>query len=546
MALMAATTAGAALVEVYDNDIQAGQSRVWTADNTYLLKEKVFVEAGAVLTIQPGVVVKAESGTGSQASGLIICRGAKIIASGTRENPIIFTAKADDLLPFDETILDVKNTTGLWGGVVILGNARTNWAEGYGAVEGVDLTDARGQYGGTNDNDSSGVFRYVSIRFAGMEVRPDVELNGLTMGGVGARTRIEYVEVFNNADDAFEWFGGCVNTRYLVAVNCQDDGFDYDVGFRGRGQYWACLHGNPGPDSRCGEHDGGVSPEDAQPFSIPAIANVTYITKSDRFTTIMFRENAGGKYVNSIFHDCGDVFINGLLCEARYRAGDIVLARNVFWAAAAPTSWAFWDPYSGIVTTAFNAGQNVIGNPELNCAAPRNLLFAPSGNLDLRPKAPRAYDSLAAVSSIDTSGFLEQACFKGAFDPTEPMWVRGWTALDFYGYLSSDDAAPLASIPDCRPTGVRQASTSAAAASAAVERVFRSTGGDLVIGFSTPITSTARVKLYTLSGERFASVTAGSNARTVRVRCAESLTGPVVWRMETARETTSGFATIAR
>jgi hypothetical protein len=542
--LTAAVAANAALVEVRDDDIQAGQSRVWTTGNTYLLKEKVFVESGAVLTIQPGVVVKGESMTGAQAAALIICRGAKIIANGTREQPIIFTAKADDLLPYDETILDVTNTTGLWGGVVILGNARTNWAAGYGAVEGVDLSDTRGQYGGADDNDSSGVFRYVSIRFAGMEVRPDVELNGLTLGGVGRRTKIEYVEVFNNADDAFEWFGGCVNTRYLLAVNCMDDGFDYDVGFRGRGQYWCCLHGNAGPDSRCGEHDGGDSPQDAEPYSIPSIANVTYLAKNDRTTTIMFRENAGGKYVNSIFHDCGDIFIDEELCEARYRAGDILLHRNVLWAGSAPTGWSFWDPYSGIVTTALQAGGNAIGNPRLNCSLPRNLISSPRGTLDMRPRDTLATSSLAMVNDIDGTGFLEQACFKGAFDPTQPMWTRGWTALDFYGYLSSDDAPTMASLPDCQSTGVRHAAATAAPTKAVVTRITRLTGGDLLLAFSQPPTHTATVELYALNGWRLATAQVRNGAASVRMPCAAAPIGPVLWRMKTAEGIHSGFETV--
>ncbi|MBD3239202.1 MAG: T9SS C-terminal target domain-containing protein [Chitinivibrionales bacterium] len=448
-----ALSANAALIEVYDEDINAGETVHWTADNTYLMKEKVFVEDGALLIIDPGVVVKSEPHPGSQAVALIITRGGKIHADGTAESPIVFTSIADDLLPYDQTALDVPNTTGLWGGVVILGNAVTNLAGGFGGVEGVDITDDRGQYGGTDDDDSSGVLRYVSIRFAGQEVMPDVELNGLTMGAVGSRTVIEYVEVFNNADDAFEWFGGSVNTRYLLAVNCQDDGFDYDVGFRGRGQFWCCVHGNPGPDSRCGEHDGAVSPIDAPPYSIPVIANATYIAKNDQIGTIMFRENAGGKYLNSIFHDAGDVFVKSefaIDAEERFLAGDLMIADCIFWSAANPSSWSYYDPFSGPATDALDAGRNIIYDPGLNCRTPRNYLKSPSGRLDFRPTADTVFTNITCADSVDTSGFIESVCFKGAFDPTQPMWVRGWTAFDHYGYLKAPGETPVASIPtDC-------------------------------------------------------------------------------------------------
>src|SRR5690606_39227492 len=165
---------------------------------------------------------------------------------------------------------------GLWGGVILLGRASLNVAGGEEQIEGLPESDVRGTYGGDDDDDDSGVMRYVSIRHGGARIAPDNEINGLTMGGVGRGTTIEHVEVFANQDDGFEWFGGTVNTRYLVAAFCGDDSFDYDEGFRGKGQFWFALQAGDDAGSG-GEFDGGTTPEDGQPYAIPTVYNMTLI-----------------------------------------------------------------------------------------------------------------------------------------------------------------------------------------------------------------------------------------------------------------------------
>ncbi|NIV13710.1 MAG: T9SS C-terminal target domain-containing protein, partial [Aliifodinibius sp.] len=297
------------VVTVVDDDIQAGQQVNWTSDNEYLLDGLVFVESGAELTIQSGTVIKgkANPSTGDNTSALIIARDAKLYAAGTALEPIIFTAEIDDITdPNDLATTD----RGLWGGVLILGNASINTATGVGQIEGIDPNEPRARYGGganPDDNDDSGILRYVSIRHGGSEIGPGNEINGLTLGAVGDGTTIEYVEVFSNLDDGFEWFGGTVNTKYLVAAFCGDDGFDYDEGFRGKGQFWFAIQATDNA-GRVAEQDGGTNPEDGQPYSTPYIVNATYIgpgvnafPQGDGGECIIFRDNAGGKYFNTIF-----------------------------------------------------------------------------------------------------------------------------------------------------------------------------------------------------------------------------------------------------
>ena len=245
----------------------------WTKNNTYILEGYTFVVAPAQLTIQPGTVIKGRQTTGSSAAALIITRGAKIDASGTAEEPIIFTSILDQLNG------NLKETdTQLWGGIIILGNAAINSRANsqpagtppQDQVEGLSVTGAEAgfaTFGGTDDNDNSGTLRYVSIRHGGAVIGGDNEINGLTLGGVGRGTTIEYIEVFANKDDSIEFFGGTVNVRYFVSAFGNDDGVDYDQGWRGRMQFALVLGTDITSESqdKGGEWDGATSPVTATP-----------------------------------------------------------------------------------------------------------------------------------------------------------------------------------------------------------------------------------------------------------------------------------------
>ena len=309
--LVAAFTLHAADINVTDAMLSGNVA--WTKDNVYFLTERCFVESGDTLTIEAGTVVKGNPGSGSNATALIISRGAYIHASGTAAEPIIFTAANDDL----SNPVDIPpGTKGLWGGVIVLGKATLNSSPGETEIEGLPSGDSRSLYGGSEDGDNSGVLRYISIRYGGASIAPNNEINGLTLGGVGSGTYIEYIEVIFNLDDGIEFFGGTVNTKHLLVAFCGDDAFDYDEGFRGKGQFWVAIQSDSTGD-HMGEHDGGTNPEAAAPYATPTIFNATFIGKGiGNNRTMTLRDNAGGHYHNSIFIDQG----RGIDIEIRRRA----------------------------------------------------------------------------------------------------------------------------------------------------------------------------------------------------------------------------------
>lgn len=236
----------------------------WTANNIYQIEGGfIYVTDNATLTIEPGTIIK------GNASALVITRGAKIIAKGTLSKPIVFTSYKEK----------GKRNAGDWAGLVLLGKAPINPAGGEALLEGgVDAT--LGKFGGTDANDNSGVLSYVRIEFAGIAFQPDKEINSLTLGGVGRGTQIDHVQCSYGGDDAFEWFGGTVDTKYLVAFKTVDDMFDTDFGFSGRNQFLlgisdpliADISGSNGFES---DNDGQGTT--ATPFTDAKFSNVTIV-----------------------------------------------------------------------------------------------------------------------------------------------------------------------------------------------------------------------------------------------------------------------------
>ena len=212
------------------------ENTTWETGNTYILGSRVAVVDGVTLTIEPGVVVKGRSGQEANATALIIARGGMIMAQGTANAPIIFTAEADAIAPGQIESPNLPPTqSNQWGGLLILGKAPISVASNNetNQIEGIPPSDTNGLYGGTDPNDNSGVLRYVSIRHGGTNIGDGNEINGLTLGGVGAGTIIENVEVVGNQDDGIEWFGGTVNVRNALVWNAGDDGIDTDQAWAG-------------------------------------------------------------------------------------------------------------------------------------------------------------------------------------------------------------------------------------------------------------------------------------------------------------------------
>src|SRR3990170_7390863 len=198
-----------------------------TANNTYLLRDIVRVQSGATLTIEPGTVIYGENST---QGSLVVKPGGKILAEGTANNPIVFTSE------FNKPGSTQEPTYGDWGGIILLGNAPINVPGGTASIEGPGDS-----YGGTNPDDNSGVMKYVRIEYPGIAYSLNNEINGLTFGGVGRGTTIDYIQVSYSGDDSYEWFGGTVNCKHLIAYRGWDDEFDTDFGFEGKLQYLVGL-----------------------------------------------------------------------------------------------------------------------------------------------------------------------------------------------------------------------------------------------------------------------------------------------------------------
>lgn len=225
----------------------------WETGKVYVLQSRIAVVSGVTLTIQPGVVVKGEAGTGSNATALLVARGGKLMAEGTASSPIIFTSVADEIQPGQIESPNLEPTlNGLWGGLLILGNAPISADAASVQIEGIPASDQNGLYGGTDPTDNSGVVKFVSIRHGGTNIGEGNEINGLTLGGVGSGTIIENIEIIANQDDGIEWFGGTVNVKNVIFWNMGDDAVDTDQSWAGTLDNFIVV--NPGDE--CFELDG--------------------------------------------------------------------------------------------------------------------------------------------------------------------------------------------------------------------------------------------------------------------------------------------------
>lgn len=272
----------------------------WTCANTYVLDGYVFVQAGQALTIEAGTVIKGAAGTGVDAAALIVSRNGQIFAEGNVECPIIMTYEAD---PLDGSVS--YDTRGQWGGLIVLGNATTNFG-GVAQVEGIPADNDQASYGGDNDADNSGVLRYVSVRHGGAELGAANEINGITFAAVGSATVVENVEVVSNLDDGIEFFGGSVSVKNAVVAFCGDDSFDWDQGYHGQmNENWLAIQDQPGGiGDRGGEldgddsDDGNVSPDEL-PLATPTVVGWTIVGVGGG-QGMLFRNGSGGHVSNGV------------------------------------------------------------------------------------------------------------------------------------------------------------------------------------------------------------------------------------------------------
>lgn len=405
------------------DEVLAGEittDKTLSGDKAYLLRGGVFVgfdepaRPEVTLVIEPGCTIMGESASDGM---LVIRRTGRIEAEGTASEPIVFTS-------------DRANPgRGDWGGVIINGEARLNTgAEAYGEGD-------TGPYGGEFDNDDSGVIRYVRIEYAGREISPDNELNGLALQGVGSGSTIEYIQVHMNKDDGIEFFGGTVNARYIYITGCADDQFDWTDGWRGMGQFWVCQQYTDDADQGI-EADNNGEQNTATPVSGPTLYNLTLIgaqgASGESDIGVLLREGTGATIENAIVMNFGEAavdiddeftFENAWDEGAGSLNGRLVLDHSIFYTNNALTTGDDESGYpftTGEFLIEYNAHNWTTVDPELahplNAAAPD---FAPAGG-------SLALDPGNAADPTVADDWFEPGQYVGAFDGST-NWLAGWT-----------------------------------------------------------------------------------------------------------------------
>ncbi len=338
----------------------------WETGKIYVLTSRIAVTNGATLTIQPGVIVKGEAGTGANATALIVARGSKLNAEGTATQPIIFTSIADEIKPGQIASPNLDPTmNGLWGGVIVLGYAPISADAATAQIEGIPASDPNGLYGGSNVADNSGVIKYISIRHGGANIGEGNEINGLTLGGVGNGTTIENVEVVGNQDDGIEWFGGSVNVKNAVVWNASDDAIDTDQAWSGVLDNFVviCVPGS-NPTDHALEIDG---PEGTH-IAGHTVQNGT-IKGSNDSEIGDFRDGARGTFKNIYifgFPDPatagkGDFALSGTETQANFASGDLVFDNIQITPASGVALTAIFLNGTDVHATSVSQGANTVG-----------------------------------------------------------------------------------------------------------------------------------------------------------------------------------------
>lgn len=384
-----------------------------TANKNWLLQGGVFIGQdngmSATLSIQAGTTIFGQSG----ADFLVIHRGSKIVAQGTAERPIVFTSGKTS-----------NRTRGLWGGLIINGRAPINscmpGSAGICEAEGEGST---GRYGGNDPHDSSGVLRYVRVEFAGYQITPDNELNGIAFQGVGDGTEVDYLQAHMNADDGVEFFGGTVNVKHLVLTGNGDDAFDWTSGWQGKAQYVIVQQYDDESNNGI-EADNLESPMNASPRSEPELANFTIIGSTTGAgksgNGILLRRGTGAHFYNTVvtnfkkqcididdeetFANGGQLVSNGVLAAGLSIEHSIVHCQANFSDNETPSD--LWKVSSWFL------GQrgNVVTNPMLN------------------GWVPAVGSPLIGQGETPPDLFFDVVDFIGAIESSSKDWTRNWTS----------------------------------------------------------------------------------------------------------------------
>ena len=455
--MLVAGAASAAEVLVTQN---ISTSTTWTADNTYNLQTQIYVLPGATLTIQPGTVIASTTNLGGS---LAICRGARIVANGTNDLPIIFTSKADVATwtagnPKTGTARVAMNE---WGNLTVMGRAyvgkygngaaSTNTAApsaaNFAQMEGLtgsSSTDPNVIYGGGDDLDSSGTFSYVSLRYGGKVIGLGNELNGLSLGGIGKETVIDHIEIYNNVDDGIEIWGGTVNVQYFSIWNIGDDSLDIDQGWRGKAQFGLIVQGYSGNASQgSGTGDNileidGAEKSDAQPVTTGVVYNLTCIGQTGSTggdTAVEFRDNANLQVRNSIFMDVGEQVFRNINTDGEATGGQTGYGHNgtLSYAARWTTPYNTYSSVNAFANPASAYQAQVDGNliDVRDCVFYNNLNASAYSEANTYGVFTSGNNVNAGTSAANPTAMPIAAITKGAaVNPNGSLIIRPVTSID--------------------------------------------------------------------------------------------------------------------
>lgn len=357
---------------------------VLEANQSYTLSGGVHIKSGAKLVIPEGVTITAVDD--DTPDYILIEQGARIEANGTATNPIVMTSQLKE--------------AGAWGGIHICGRAHTNAEGGIGRSEIGNAT-----YGGNDDNDNSGTLRYVRLEYTGFALDEEHEANGISFYGVGNGTTVEYCQAYKGSDDGFEFFGGSVNVRNMVATSCSDDSFDWTEGWNGKAQFLVAYQENEstlGYDCDClMECDNNGDNNQATPVAHPVIANVTLIGNDGDAQGVRLREGTEVELYNAI--------ITGKALPLTVESAG---TEN---ALADGTSVLEYVALGGVL----NSNENIYTN---------DMFAAAAGNLtDQTFSFTNDYvGTVDGGKDLSADSFFTQTDYKGAVSASND-WTDGWT-----------------------------------------------------------------------------------------------------------------------
>ena len=415
--------AGCAAEVLVNDDVTADTT--WSCP-VYVLKKKIYVIAPAKLTIDPGTVIKGDP-LAADKTALIVTRGGQLLAKGTKDKPVVFTSGAAATM----------RKGGDWAGVALLGDAKINsgaaCANGMAGcleagIEGIPATETKAKFGGLNDAGSCGELNYVRIEFAGAELAPMNELNGLTLGGCGSGTKLSYIQVHRGTDDGIEFFGGTASMDHVVLTGNEDDSLDWDYGWTGKVQFLV-IHQRAGFGDYGIEGAGSPMSETATPRTDPLIYNMTMVGQpTGGKAAINFKQGTRGKIYNSVVTSWKTNTVDFAVVTGDFPSEwpmYLTIENSVFfgnaWAMEATDNDKGFNDQMAVEDaarknqTTVDPGLTATGDLTMATVTPNYVPPATATGLNMQATPP--------------APFVTTATYAGAFAPGDAApWTAGWTA----------------------------------------------------------------------------------------------------------------------